>query len=88
MLKDNPDISLEIGGHTDNKGAAEYNKKLSGARADSVRTYLIEHGISGSRLTARGYGMEVPIDTNGTDAGRANTRRVEFVRTAAANKGS
>ena len=88
VLKDNPDISLEIGGHTDNKGAAEYNKKLSGLRAESVRTYVMEKGVSGSRLTAKGYGMEVPIDTNATDAGRAKNRRVEFVRTDAANKGN
>lgn len=81
VLKENPDLTLEIGGHTDNVGGAAYNKKLSQDRADSVRAYLISHGISASRLTARGYGMDVPIDTNTTEAGRAKNRRVEFVRT-------
>jgi len=83
VLKDNPDITLEIGGHTDNVGKPEYNKKLSQDRSDSVRKYLIDKGISGSRLTAKGYGMDVPIDTNSNEAGRAKNRRVEFVRTDA-----
>lgn len=83
VLKDNPDISLEIQGHTDNKGSPAYNKKLSQDRADSVRNYLIDKGISGARLTAKGFGEEVPIDTNATEAGRAKNRRVEFVRTDA-----
>ncbi len=86
VLKENPDITLEIGGHTDNVGGAAYNKKLSQDRSDSVRLYLVEHGISGSRLTARGYGMDVPIDTNSTEAGRAKNRRVEFIRTDSASK--
>jgi len=81
VLKDNPAITLEIGGHTDNKGTPSLNKKLSDDRAASVRTYLIEHGIDSSRLTSRGYGQDVPIDTNATEAGRARNRRVEFVRT-------
>ncbi|GAC1582035.1 MAG: hypothetical protein NVS3B20_12760 [Polyangiales bacterium] len=85
VLKDNPDLTIEVGGHTDNKGAAEYNHRLSQARSESVRTYLIEHGIAPSRLTARGYGMEVPIDSNTTDDGRAKNRRVEFVRTDSAS---
>lgn len=83
VLKDNPDIKIEVGGHTDNKGSADYNKKLSQERSDSVRTYLIEHGINSSRLTAIGYGFDRPIDTNDTEKGRANNRRVEFVRTEA-----
>jgi outer membrane protein OmpA-like peptidoglycan-associated protein len=86
VLKENPDITLEIGGHTDNVGGAAYNKTLSQSRADAVRTYLISHGIGASRLTARGYGMDVPIDTNSTEAGRAKNRRVEFVRTDSASK--
>ena len=81
VLKENPDITIEVGGHTDNVGGAAYNKKLSQDRADSVRTYLTSHGIAGSRLTARGYGMDVPVDTNSNEAGRAKNRRVEFVRT-------
>ncbi|MGZ3448194.1 MAG: OmpA family protein [Polyangiales bacterium] len=81
VLKDNPDISLEIQGHTDNKGQPAYNQKLSQGRADAVRTYLIEHGVSAGRMTAKGYGQDVPIDSNATEAGRAKNRRVEFVRT-------
>ena len=81
VLKENPDIMIEVGGHTDNVGGVAYNKTLSQARADSVRTYLVAHGISGARLTARGYGMDVPVDTNSNEAGRAKNRRVEFVRT-------
>jgi OOP family OmpA-OmpF porin len=81
VLKQYPDITIEVGGHTDNVGGAAYNKKLSGDRAASVMTYLTSHGISASRLTSRGYGMDVPIDTNSTEAGRAKNRRVEFVRT-------
>ena len=81
VLKDNASIKIEVGGHTDNVGNPDYNKKLSQARAESVRKYLVDHGVSDSRLTAKGYGMDVPIDTNSTDAGRAKNRRVEFVRT-------
>ncbi|MFI5298100.1 MAG: OmpA family protein [Polyangiales bacterium] len=81
VLKDNTELTIEIGGHTDNKGNADYNKKLSQARAESVRTYLIDHGVSAGRLTAKGYGAEVPIESNATESGRAKNRRVEFVRT-------
>lgn len=71
-------IPMEIGGHTDSVGNAESNKKLSQARAESVRTYLISKGINGDVLTAKGYGSESPVDDNKTAAGRANNRRVEF----------
>jgi outer membrane protein OmpA-like peptidoglycan-associated protein len=82
VLKENPDITLEIGGHTDNIGGDGYNDKLSQERAESVRKYLIDKGgISGSRLTAKGYGQRKPIDTNANEAGRAKNRRVEFMRT-------
>lgn len=83
VLKDNPDITLEIQGHTDNKGKPAYNQKLSEDRAASVRTYLIQQGISPGRLTSKGYGQDIPIDSNATEAGRAKNRRVEFVRTDA-----
>ena len=80
-LKSNPDITIEIGGHTDSKGSSSYNKRLSQRRVDSVRSYLVNKGIDGKRLTAVGYGEDVPIDTNRTPDGRANNRRVEFNRT-------
>lgn len=73
------DIRLvEISGHTDSKGNDEYNYKLSDARAKAVVDYLINRGIEKERLTSVGYGESQPIDTNSTDAGRANNRRVEF----------
>jgi outer membrane protein OmpA-like peptidoglycan-associated protein len=69
---------MSIEGHTDNRGAAEINKKLSQSRSDSVRTWLVGHGVEGERIEARGYGLERPIEDNSTDAGRAANRRVEF----------
>jgi OOP family OmpA-OmpF porin len=81
VMNQNPDITIEVGGHTDSKGGDSYNKKLSQRRVDSVRTYIIGKGIKDSRITAVGYGEERPIDTNRTNEGRANNRRVEFNRT-------
>jgi OOP family OmpA-OmpF porin len=86
VLRDNSQITLEIGGHTDNKGTPSLNKKLSDDRAAAVRAYLVEHGIDAGRLTSRGYGQDVPIDTNATEAGRAKNRRVEFIRTDGSSK--
>jgi len=80
VLKGNPKIKLEVQGHTDDKGPPAYNKKLSQRRADSVRKYLVEHGIDGSRLTSVGYGMERPIVPNSTPVNRALNRRVQFIR--------
>jgi OmpA-OmpF porin, OOP family len=71
-------IKVIVEGYTDNKGTAQLNKKLSNARAAAVAGWLVQHGIDVSRLASIGFGMERPIDTNGTDAGRANNRRVEF----------
>ena len=71
-------MKIEIGGHTDSKGSAEYNKKLSNDRAQSVVNYLIENGISASRLTYIGYGKDQPVATNETEEGRQENRRVEF----------
>jgi outer membrane protein OmpA-like peptidoglycan-associated protein len=77
-LKDNPSVTVELAGHTDNVGSKEYNKKLSLDRARSVMEYLIQKGVASSRLKAAGYGMEEPITTNETEEGRAQNRRVEF----------
>ncbi len=72
-----PEVEMEIYGHTDNVGGAKYNIKLSQGRAESVMTYLIEHGIEAHRLTPIGFGFTRPIDTNETDKGRQNNRRTE-----------
>ena len=76
-----PDIKVEIGGHTDAKGTVKYNKKLSDARAASVRSYLIGKGVSADRMTSVGYGKIVAIADNDTDEGRALNRRVELTVT-------
>ncbi len=76
-LKTNPDMEIEIAGHTDSKADAEYNKKLSQRRAESVKQYLVERGISEDRLKAKGYGESEPIATNKTEQGRQKNRRTE-----------
>lgn len=78
FLNQNPSVEIEIAGHTDSKGSDDYNLNLSQGRTESVVRYLVEQGISEYRLTARGYGETKPIDSNDTDEGRANNRRVEF----------
>ena len=78
LLTDNPNIYVEISGHTDNVGSASYNKKLSQERANSVVNYLIEKGITKDRLTASGYGFDKPIAPNTTEEGRQKNRRTEF----------
>jgi OmpA-OmpF porin, OOP family len=78
FLSQNPTVEIQIEGHTDSKGSDEYNLNLSQGRSQSVVDYLISQGIDGSRLRAQGYGESKPIDTNDTDEGRANNRRVEF----------
>lgn len=78
-LKENPELRIEIGGHTDSKGSDSYNIRLSQARAKSVYDYLIRNGqISPARLVASGYGERMPIASNATDEGRQLNRRVEF----------
>lgn len=75
LLKENPSIKIEIGGHTDNTGSSEDNLKLSQARAESVVAFLQSKGITADRMQAKGYGETLPIDTNDTEAGRAINRR-------------
>ncbi|GAB4115570.1 MAG: hypothetical protein OHK0013_49780 [Sandaracinaceae bacterium] len=83
VLRDFPDITIEVQGHTDSRGNDAFNMRLSQSRADAVRQYLINQGIAAERLTARGYGETVPIESNLTNEGRAMNRRVEFHRTDA-----
>lgn len=77
LLK-NPDLKVEIQGHTDNVGSESYNKTLSQKRADVVKNYLISKGVAASRLTAVGYGEGSPVADNKTADGRAMNRRIEF----------
>lgn len=78
-LKANRDITFSIAGHTDSIGSKSYNQALSERRAQSVKEYLVEHGISPSRITrVVGYGEARPVATNETEAGRAQNRRVEL----------
>jgi outer membrane protein OmpA-like peptidoglycan-associated protein len=70
---------VEVGGHTDNVGGADFNLKLSTQRAKAVLNYLVGRGVEEKRLNAVGYGLEKPIADNKTDEGRAKNRRVELV---------
>lgn len=79
LVMNHPDMRVEIQGHTDAIGSAEYNRKLSYMRAYAVRDYLVDkHMISQARLVSVGYGEERPVATNNTEEGRALNRRVEF----------
>lgn len=77
FLNRKDDVKIEIGGHTDNVGKPAANLALSMDRANAVRDYLVAKGISADRLTAKGYGMTVPIADNKTEEGRATNRRTE-----------
>ena len=78
ILRNIPEINIQIEGHTDSYGSEEYNQELSIRRADTVREYLIQNGIDAERLTAIGMGESSPISTNKTDEGRQLNRRVMF----------
>jgi len=80
ILKNNPEVKFEIDGHTDNSGAAQHNLDLSQQRADAVKMQLVNMGIDASRLTTKGFGDTKPISDNSTMEGKANNRRVEFVK--------
>lgn len=78
ILNEYPDTDVMVEGHTDNKGKADYNQGLSERRAVSVANYLKMHGVQGDRVSTRGMGLEQPIESNETEAGRAKNRRVEI----------
>ncbi len=76
----NPNIRrIEVQGHTDNSGTSEHNRILSEDRANSVRNWLVQHGVTGDRLVAKGYGDTKPIAPNVTAAMKARNRRVQFI---------
>ena len=78
VLQDYPDVKLEISGHTDSRGKADYNRDLSQRRADAVKTYFVTRGVASERLQSIGYGPTRPIANNKTQSGRATNRRTEF----------
>jgi outer membrane protein OmpA-like peptidoglycan-associated protein len=80
LMKDHADLQFEIDGHTDSDGNPDANMRLSQQRAGAVKTALVSMGIDAGRLSTRGFGASKPMDNNGTAEGKANNRRVEFIR--------
>jgi OOP family OmpA-OmpF porin len=78
-LEQQPELYVEIDGHTDSIGGVAYNLRLSRQRAESVRAYLVGKGVHADTLSAHGYGKAKPLTTNNSAEGRAKNRRVEFV---------
>ena len=78
LMKDNPTLKIQIGGHTDNVGKSADNLKLSNDRAQSVVKYLTANGIAAGRLTFKGYGSTEPVTDNNSEEGRAKNRRTEL----------
>ena len=79
VLKDNPQLRIEIAAHTDHVGSRAFNQNLSEQRAGTVYNYLVKNGIEGSRLRAKGYGEMKPVGSNENDEGRALNRRIEII---------
>jgi len=78
LMSKNPTMHIRINGHTDNVGSTADNQILSENRANSVKKYLVEQGISSTRISTKGFGESSPIDTNETNTGKANNRRTEI----------
>jgi OmpA-OmpF porin, OOP family len=79
IMKENAAMAVVVEGHTDSIGSDAYNMKLSQRRADTVRDYMVGHGISGSRIKTEAFGKTKPVASNKTAAGRAENRRVDIV---------
>jgi outer membrane protein OmpA-like peptidoglycan-associated protein len=79
-LVENPEVRVEVSGHTDNTGSRALNVRLSQARAEAVKQYLVDHGVAADRMEAKGYAWDRPVATNKTAAGRAMNRRTELDR--------
>jgi OOP family OmpA-OmpF porin len=82
VMASDPTLKFEIDGHTDNTGTSPHNLALSQERADAVKAQLVSMGISADRLTTKGFGDAKPMASNDSPEGKANNRRVEFVRTS------
>ena len=80
LMKEHPEVSFSVEGHTDSDGDDSFNQTLSEQRAGTVVDALKRLGIDGSRMTSKGWGESKPLDTNATAEGKANNRRVEFVK--------
>lgn len=78
FLNDNPNVRIEIGGHTDNAGSPAYNLQLSQKRVQSVAAYLTTHGVQATRLVSKGYGESKPLKPNDTEENKQTNRRIEF----------
>jgi outer membrane protein OmpA-like peptidoglycan-associated protein len=74
-----PSLNIEVGGYTDNVGADAMNQTLSENRASTVRTYLVEQGVTTNSVSAKGFGNTSPVASNDNAAGRQENRRVELV---------
>ncbi|ROQ20777.1 uncharacterized protein DUF4398 [Marinimicrobium koreense] len=79
FLNEYPERRVQVEGHTDSVGSAEYNQALSQRRADSVSRYLVQHGITSQRISATGIGMNQPVASNDNAMGRQQNRRVEII---------
>ncbi len=79
IVKDFDKSKIRVEGHTDWMGTDEYNEALSLRRANAVRDWLVKHGAAAPRMSVQGFGESKPVDTNETDAGRQNNRRVEVI---------
>ncbi|SEN09890.1 Outer membrane protein OmpA [bacterium A37T11] len=78
LLKQHPGAAIQVDGHTDATGEAEYNLWLSDKRANSVKAYAMQLGMNGDLISTKGYGMEKPVASNKTKEGRQKNRRVEI----------
>jgi outer membrane protein OmpA-like peptidoglycan-associated protein len=80
LLNEHSDLNFSVEGHTDSDGDDASNQKLSEERAAAVKSLLVEMGVDASRISTKGFGESIPLDSNGTSEGKANNRRVEFIK--------